>query len=299
VNIGLIDVDGHNWPNLALMKLSAFHKQCGDTVDWWNGLETYDRVYKSKVFTFTPDIETIIRADEVIEGGTGYNLTSALPPEVESICPDYGLYDHSDTAYGFLTRGCPRCCKFCCVWRKEGKQSRKVADLPDFWQGQKAIKLLDPNLLAAPDGDDLLKQVANSDAWIDFTQGLDVRLMDEYRAALLKRCKVKMLHFAWDNPREDLTAQFQRTKEWLGFDRRKMTVYMLTNFNSTHAEDLYRVEALKRLGFDPYVMIYDKQNAPQTTRHLARWVNNKRIFRVVNDFEDYNAKKGSGTWKRH
>lgn len=290
--IGLIDVDGHNFPNLALMKLSAYHKQQGDTVDWWFGLDTYDRVYKSKVFDFTPDVETIIRADEIIEGGTGYDLKTVLPPEVENICPDYALYNTNDTAYGFLTRGCPRCCQFCCVWKKEGKQSRKVSDLSQFHCEQKYIKLLDPNLLAAPEAEELLQQLAKPKVYVDFTQGLDVRLLDAARAELLKKIHIQTIHFAWDNPKQDLTKHFENAKKWLGYNARKLGVYVLTNFNSTHEEDLHRIYTLRDLGFNPYVMIFDKQNAPRETRLLQRWVNNRLIFGTVERFEDYDPKKG-------
>ena len=101
MKIGLIDVDGHNFPNLALMKISAWHKEQGDSVNWWIGFEHYDRVYMSKVFTFTPDIELCIQADEIIKGGTGYDLQNKLPDEIEMMFPDYSLYNITDTAYGF------------------------------------------------------------------------------------------------------------------------------------------------------------------------------------------------------
>ena len=161
MKIGLIDVDGHNFPNLCLMKISAYHKARGDTVEWWNGLERYNIVYKSKVFTeeYTTEENTVIYADKVIEGGTGYDLENKLPYEIEHCYPDYSLYPRltKNTAYGFLTRGCPRCCPFCIVSQKEGKQSIKVADLSEFWKGQKVIKLLDPNLLACKEHMSLLQ----------------------------------------------------------------------------------------------------------------------------------------------
>ena len=290
--IGLIDVDGHNFPNLVMMKLSTYHKHRGDIVERWFGLNAYDRVYKSKVFDFTPDIETVIMADEIIEGGTGYNLRGALPSQAEHAFPDYWLYGITDTAYGFLTRGCPRGCKFCIVGEKEGLCSRKVADLNEFWDGQKTIKLLDPNLLAANEAEALLQQLVKSRALVDFTQGLDVRLLDETRAALIKNIRVKLIHFAWDNPKQDLTKQFQKAKEWLGYDERKLIVYVLTNFNSTHEEDLRRVYTLHELGFNPYIMIFDKGSAPRETRLLQRWVNNRIIFKTCKRFEDYDPKKG-------
>ena len=163
MNIGLIDVDGHRWPNLALMKLSAWHKARGDTVEWWWGFGQYDRVYMSKVFdsTYSPDVPEPLNASEIIKGGTGYGLDNRLPDEVEHIYPDYSLYPAltKDTAYGFLTRGCPRGCSFCIVAGKEGRAARKVADLSEWWRGQKNIKLLDPNLLACREHMDLLGQL--------------------------------------------------------------------------------------------------------------------------------------------
>lgn len=201
MNIGLIDVDSHNFPNLALMKISAYHKAQGDSVEWWNGLLHYDRVYMSKIFdeTYTPDIEFCINADEVIRGGTGYGLDNKLPDEVEHMMPDYGLYGETDMAYGFLTRGCPRSCPFCIVSAKEGRNSRKVANLSEFWDGQRNIKLLDPNLLACREHENLLKQLADSGASVDFTQGMDARLLTKDNVKLLRKVKVKTMHFAWDN----------------------------------------------------------------------------------------------------
>ena len=148
MKIGLIDVDGHHYPNLALMKLSAWHKSQGDTVEWWWGWGQYDRVYMSKVFdeTYSPDIPEPVNAAEIIKGGTGYGMDNKLPDEIEHIYQDYSLYSEltKDTAYGFLTRGCPRGCHFCIVAEKEGRKSVKVADLSEWWRGQKIIVLMDP-----------------------------------------------------------------------------------------------------------------------------------------------------------
>ena len=100
MRIGLIDVDGHNgFPNLALMHISAWHKAQGDTVEWWDGFIHYDRVYKSKVFTFTPDINTVIDADEIVTGGTGYRDYGSLAPEIEAVFPDYSIYPHFKQAF--------------------------------------------------------------------------------------------------------------------------------------------------------------------------------------------------------
>ncbi len=154
MKIGLCDIDSHNWPNLCLMKLSAYHKARGDHVEWWRPVGQYDRVYKSRVFTdtYSKDTITVTNAGEVVCGGTGYGLGPNLPDEVEHTRPDYTLYPQfPDTAYGFLSRGCYRNCGFCLVSAKEGRRSVQVADLAEFWNGQREIKLLDANLLACPD----------------------------------------------------------------------------------------------------------------------------------------------------
>jgi hypothetical protein len=172
VNIGLIDVDSHNFPNLALMKISAYHKNCGDHVEWWNGLKHYDRVYQSKVFTdlYSTDNEYCIMADEVIKGGTGYDLKNELPYEIEHQYPDYDLYQIKDKAYGFLTRGCPRHCPFCIVSEKEGN-THTVADLDEWWRGQKEILLMDSNITASKDCERLFNQLIDSKAIINFEGG--------------------------------------------------------------------------------------------------------------------------------
>lgn len=287
MKIGLIDVDGHNFPNLALMKISAWHKAQGDDVSWWIGFEKYDRVYKAKVFTFTPDIETCINADEVIKGGTGYDLKNKLPQEIESMCPDYLLYNDTKAAYGFTTRGCPRGCKFCVVAEKEGKCSKKVADLSNFWNGQKEIKLLDPNITACKDCKYLFKDLIDSKAWIDFTQGLDIRLMTDEKADLLNRMKIKMLHFAWDNYEFSTYEKLKRFRPQFKLDERRLRVYVLVNFETDIEQDLERIYKLRELNYDPYVMIYEKWKAPKQIKQMARWVNNKFIWRSCERFKDY------------
>ena len=281
MKIGCVDVDGHNWPNLCLMKLSAYHKGRGDTVEMWRPEGWYDLVYKSRVFTdtYSKDNIYIANADQIIRGGTGYGPGPDLPDVVEHQRPDYSLYPQfPDTAYGFLTRGCPRACGFCIVSGKEGRRSHQVADLSEFWDGQREIKLLDANLLACPDHERLILQLAESRAYVDFSQGLDIRLTTPDNIALLNRVRTKAVHFAWDDPNVELTA--------IKSDRRRR-VYVLTNYGSTHEQDLYRVDTLRGLGYDPYVMVYDRPSAPPITRHLQRWVNNKRIFHTVRDFADY------------
>lgn len=293
MKIGLLDVDGHNFPNLALMKISSWHKMYGDDVDWCLPILPYDKVYMSKVFTFTQDIDTIITAKEVIKGGTGYGLSNKLDYEIEHIYPDYGLYGIHDTAYGFMTRGCPRGCNFCIVAQKEGKCSNKVADLSEFWRGQKEIKLLDPNLLACKDHLNLIQQLIDSKAHIDITQGIDARLLNDKNINLLRQLRVKQVHFAWDNyqDKDYIVSKLRQFKEATGWDKRKMAVYVLTNYNSTHQEDLERIYTLRDLGYWPYVMVYNKDKLPRKhiTKRLQRWVNARAAFEAVKKFEDYTA----------
>lgn len=300
MKIGLIDVDGHNYPNLALMKLSAWHKSQGDTVEWWWGWGQYDRVYMSKVFdeTYSQDIPEPVNTTEIIKGGTGYGLDNKLPDEIEHIYPDYSLYPEltKDTAYGFLTRGCPRGCHFCIVAGKEGRRSVKVADLSEWWSGQKNIVLMDPNILACPDHMELLKQLADSKAWVDINQGLDCRLLTEQNIEAINRLKLREIHFAWDYMSES-KAVLRGLELYAGLAKRKPhgqygTVFCLTNYDTTIEENLYRIYTLRDMGYDPYVMIYDKPHAPREIRLLQRWCNNRIIFKREPDFYKYNPKIG-------
>ena len=300
MKVGLIDVDGHHYPNLALMKISAYHKAHGDEVEWWWGFGQYDRVYMSKVFddTYTPDMPEPYNTAEVVKGGTGYGLDNKLPPEIESMCPDYSLYPEltNGKAYGFLTRGCPNNCPFCIVCAKEGRKSCKVADMSQWWNGQKEIVLMDPNLLACRDHMDLLGQLAESRAMVDINQGLDARLLTEENIEALKQLRIKEVHFAWDLMDRE-TAILRGLDLWLKNGKRNRhgawgSVYVLTNFNTTMEENLYRIYKLRDMGFDPYVMIYDKPHASREIRLLQRWCNNKRIFKTTDRFEDYDPKRG-------
>ena len=162
--IGLIDVDGHNFPNLALMRISAYHKAKGDQVEWWwSDFVHYDVVYMSKVFSdaYSPDVPEPLNADKVIKGGTGYQIhlvygkeeydketDTKLPIEVERMFPDYSIYPQYDFAVSMTSRGCPRGCSFCHVAAKEGRCAVKVADVSDFWNRQKEIRILDTNITA-------------------------------------------------------------------------------------------------------------------------------------------------------
>lgn len=319
MRIGLIDVDGHNYPNLPLMKLAAYHKKLGHEVMWYEPLihgelpgsqrRPLDRVYMSKVFSFTPDYAHFVYANEVIKGGSGYCIELVngreiyhkerdveLPYEVEHIYPDYSIYygrvkNIENTAYGFCSRGCPRGCSFCHVKEKEGSCSHKVADLSEFWHGQKYISLCDPNVLACKDWKDILQQLIDSKASVDFNQGVDIRLMTEEKAEMLKKVKIKQIHFAYDRyeDRDVIEEKFRAFKEITGWEHHKVSVYVLTNFNTTPEQDLTRIMFLRECDFAPFVMIYDKEHIVQGGfySHLQRWANRRDIFWKVDSFDDY------------
>jgi len=290
--IGLIDVDSHHYPNLALMKISAYHKSKGDTVEWWNAFMSYDRVYQSKIFTeeYTKDNEYFVKADEVIKGGTGYDLKNKLPNEIEHIFPDYSIYPTKDTAYGFLTRGCPRGCHFCVVAEKEGMKSIQVADLTEFWNGQKNIEVLDPNLLACKNHITLLKQLSETNSTVNPNQGLDCRLLTEDNIYWLNQIKIKTMRFAWDYMREEMSV-IKGLELYNKYGKIRVkpnkVVYVLVNYDTTMEENLYRIYKLRDMGYAPYVMIYNKPSASKEIKRLQRWTNNRYIFWSCEKFEDY------------
>lgn len=305
MNVGLFDVDSHNYPNLPLMKISAWHKSQGDNVEFVLPVKHYDKIYVSKVFgdEYSTMPNFYLQADEVIYGGTGFAITvengkevyhkdrdSNLPYEIEHIYPDYSLYPEltKDTAFGFLTRGCCNDCDFCIVSKKEGMCSTKVADLSEFWRGQKNIDLLDANLLACKDRMELLKQLADSNANVNFTQGLDARFITEEVARALTKIKIKMIHFAFDFMKNEkqIIKGLRTFKEISGITDNKAVVYMLTNYNTTIEQDLYRVQMIKDCGYLPDVRIYRKPTASKILKDLQRWCNNRFLYRSC-DFMDY------------
>ena len=278
MKIGLVSVDSRI-PNLALMKLSAYHKSLGNEVKIFDPLFDHpDRVYSSKVFTTTekygyyPDCE-------VIQGGSGFNLGINLHEGIEMMYPDYALYG-IDYAMGFTTRGCPRECGFCIVPIKEGKL-QVVADIYSFWNGQKNLILMDNNLTADSEHFNLIvKQLIKNKIKTDFSQGLDIRYIDDEKAKLLAKVSLwKQIHFAWDSIEleEEVLRGIETLKKYMKPYR--LMFYVLIGWDTTEDEDLYRVEMLKSLGVDAFVMPFDKTNEYQ--RRFARWVNMKAIFKTV------------------
>ena len=306
MNIGLMDIDSHNFPSIPLMKLSAWHKKQGDHVERYSEFCEYDRVYKSKVFSFSDDYQYAINAKEVIQGGSGYCIKNVddieiynklldinLPYEIEHIYPDYSLYPEltKDTAYGRLTLGCPRQCSFCHTGVKDGLVSRKVACVSEFWDGQKNIVLIDQNILACRDWKELLTQLKETKANVKFDGGLDIRLMTNEKAQLIKQIKQQNMYFAWDRyqDKEMILPKFKLFKEITGFKERKLIVYVLTNYDTTFEQDVERVEILREMGYWAYVMVYNKYLLPKGHEilKLQRWVNNRFIFSKCKTFKEY------------
>lgn len=266
----------------------------------------YDKVYMSKVFSFTDDYPFPINAGVIEKGGSGYCISLVngkevfdkskdieLPYEIEHSFPDYWLYGRNDTAYGFMSRGCPRGCNFCHVKSKEGTVSHKVADLSEFWNGQKNISLFDPNTLACIEWKDILQQLIDSKAYVDFNQGVDIRLMTEEKAEMIRQVKTKFIHFAYDRyeDKDIVEPRLKAFKDVTGFKRSKVSVYVLVGFKEKKVlpEDLERIMFIRSLDFSPYVMIYDKENVPKghELRKLQRWVNNRFIFWSCPTFDEY------------
>jgi hypothetical protein len=282
MRIGLIAVDGRNgFPNLALMRLSNWHKRRGDTVEWWTGFTHYDRVYMSKVFTFTPDFDTVINAEEIVTGGTGYKDFGSLPPEVEACQPDYTLYPNWKPAIGFLTRGCFRSCDFCIVPRKEGPlhpaASWEEVKRPD----SREMILLDNNVLASDYGLDQIDRMSREQVWVDFNQGLDARLITPEIARMLARLHwIRFVRLACDT--SEMLPVIRQATAYLkeaGVAQSRLWSYALVR---DVEEALQRVQALREMGVEPFVQPYRDYDGGEPTEEqkaFARWVNRKSLFK--------------------
>lgn len=290
-NIGLIDVDGHNFPNLALMKISAYHKRNGDSVEW-AGIGRYDRTYMSKVFTFSQDYSLGLGSyGEIVKGGTGYNLYNNLPPEIDRQCPDYSIYPKFTAAYGFLTRCCPNRCSWCVVPQKEG-DIRAYSDIEEFLDGRKEAILMDNNVLAHQHGLSQIEKIIKMNIKIDFNQGMDARIIakDKSIAELLSKVKwSKYIRLACDTKSQ--MPYIDKAVSYLnqyGIKSYRIFVYVLIK----EIDDaLERIEFLRSKGVVPFAQPYRdfSKNIQPTNeqRRLARYVNHKAIFNSIK-FKDYN-----------
>ena len=294
MRIGLIDVDGHNFPNVALMKIASWHRKNGDNVEWALPMfGEYDRIYASKVFTFTPDYNPIeYNAKEFIGGGTGYDIKSRLPEEIDKHTGlAYDLYPQYKFSVQFYSRGCIRHCPFCLVREKEGM----IHSVEPMQWNPKAewIEVLDNNFFASPDWRDAIKDIRKQNLPVKF-HGVDVRIMDEEQAEALNSVRMKgYIHIAWDLPKLDLTPQLEAMVKYI--KPYKIACYVLVGFNSTKEQDLHRLNVLKRLGILPFVQPFkdytNQRKVTQYEKDLSRWANRAWLFKSM-DFEDYEPRKG-------
>ena len=285
VNVALHDADNTKYPNLVLMKLAAHHRARGDSVEWYSPLfSQYDKMYSSKVFSWTPDNQYL--PGDVVRGGTGYNQFADLPDAIEHACPDYSLYG-IDYSLGFLTRGCHKKCKWCIVPRKEGG-IREHADITEFLRHREVV-LMDNNVLASDHGIRQIDKMAGLDVKVDFNQGLEAGLIDKTIASKLARLKWRRcIRIACDNQAAKKPAG-AAVKHLRGAGYRgEIFCYVLVQ---GIPDALNRVEFLRGLGVDPFAQPFrDEHNTPPTReqRQFARWVNHKAIFKTVK-WAEYSA----------
>ena len=305
MKIGLIDVDGHSgFPNLALMKLSRYHKQKGDIVEWYDAMFNnggYDIVYMSKVFTHTPDYYYPIDANEIIKGGTGYDIHKDLPKEIDCLQPDYSIYPQIDkkTAYGFLTRGCPNKCRWCIVPKKEGL-IRPYMDVDDIAIEKRTnLVLMDNNVLASEYGILQLKKIIDRGYKVDFNQGLDARLVTPSVAELLAQVKwLQYIRFGCDTPK-----QIEHCNKAISLIRSfgyNGTFFLYTMLYGDISECYHRVSIWKEKKYEGKVkphcqpeldFSHTHQNIPQWQKDMAHWANKKTCYFGV-DFLDFEPRKG-------
>jgi len=298
MRIGLYDVDS-KMPNLALMKLAAYHKSLGDNVEFYCPIfkNTYDKIYASKIFTYS-DKSNIF--DDMIIGGSGWDLSVKLSDEMEHIMPDYKLYN-MNYSLGYTTRGCFRNCEFCLVPKKEGKLKYNT-DIYEFWGGHKNIILLDNNIFGLKGHfEKIAEQILKEDLRVDFNQGLDIRLLTDNKAKILKKLKpLKQWRFAFDSLKYE--NKFRKGAEIIiknKISKSLICVYVLAGFDESFEDTLKRINIIyKEYGFDPFVMVYrDKKGNynhkfkvlkkwGRDFKDLARYVNHKAIFKSI-DYKDY------------
>ena len=296
MNIGLLAVDS-TYPNLALMKISAYHKVRGDSVEWYNSLCCYDKVYMAKIFSFSRDYEYYVNADQIEKGGTGYDIKKVLPIEIDRIVPDYDLYNvDKNLAYGFLTRGCPNHCKWCVVPEKEGK----IAPYMDIEEiavnGRKNIIFMDNNVLASEYGLQQIEKIVSMGLRVDFNQGLDARLVTDDIARLLARVKwIKRIRFGCDTP-EQITEVERAAKliDKYGYKGEYFLYCILMDFK----ESFYRVNYWKSVSrrFVPHCQPFrdlnnPRQVIPQWQKDMAHWADRKELYMSC-EFKDFTPRKG-------
>ncbi len=299
MNIALLAVDS-SYPNLALMKLARYHKQQGDNVEWYTPFSHYDIVYMAKVFSFTADFGYVINnADEIIRGGTGYDITASLPDAVDAMQPDYSMYPSIDskTAYGFTTRGCIRSCKWCVVPKKEGRM-RPYMSVDDIAiEGRDNLILMDNNVLASDYGLEQMEMAVKRGYRLDYNQALDARLVTNDIAKLLASVRwINRIRFGCDTQQqvEDCEKAIERIRSHGYRGEFFLFCILLDDFK----ESFERVNHWKIKG-DPKILPFcqpfrdpfAKNKIPQWQIDMARWTNRKHIFKATS-FKDFSPRKG-------
>ena len=289
--IGIYDVDS-KIPNLALMKISQYHKNLGDNVEMYNPLwlDSYDKIYASTIFDFSDKSNLI--PNKMVIGGTGYDTHKTLPQEMEDCDPDYTIYNYPHSI-GFTMRGCRFVCKFCVVPEKEGKPKPNNT-IGEIWTNRDSnfLVLLDNDFFGNPLWGERIDEIKFYNLKVNFSQGLNIRIITEEQAKALASVqfrtlsgKSKRVHFAWDRINDEkLIDKGINICFNAGIKPDQMAFYILIGFDSTPEEDMHRVKKLRDLGCNPYVMPYNKEDVYQ--KKIARWVNHKAIFKSV-EWENY------------
>lgn len=294
MTIGLVDLDNSGFPNIALGKISAYHKSKGDTVSWASPLfrDTYDIVYKSQVFSFSQDF---YHYPNEIKGGSGYSIESRLPLEIDRLQPDLSIYGISGISYGFLTRGCTNKCPWCIVPKKEGSIYAYM-DIDEVMGENKKAVLMDNNILASSYGVEQIQNIIKKDYKVDFNQGLDTRLIDFEMAKLLSKVKwLNYIRIACDTPQMlERALEVKRLFDKVGYHREIMVYALL---RGDIEECVIRVKTLQKAGFcvhaqpslslakDAYKVV------PQWQKDLARYCNHHAISKKCS-LEDYSPRRG-------
>ena len=268
--VALYDVDSRI-PNLALMKLSAWHKARG-----WNvrlvrhsgEAIPADAHFAATIFHRSSSRRRVAAlretlGDSLVVGGTGWNLHTRLPAGAERMFPDYSLYGHSRYAVGFLTRGCVCRCPFCLVPRKEGRLRRCPGGFDAFVPpGQKHVVLLDNNLLAHPAAAEMLRETVRRGYAVNFSQSLDIAYLTQPLFDILRQVDSQNARFTRRqfyfsvNDVSDI-VRFENARPWLkSLGEDAVSVILLYGYNTRLSEDYVRMRMLRRFRFIPFFQEY-------------------------------------------
>lgn len=270
--------------NTALMQVSHFHKQRGDSVEWYSPLfyTDYDKVYVASLFDFTK--KPILR-EKMVKGGTGFDLSIRLPIDIENSDLDYSLYPNCKTSYLWFSRGCPHKCPFCVVWKKEG--NIHPVKPKNRNPKEKSITVVDNNPFMNPKWEQMVEYLQDANLPVNFCSGVSLRDFNDLHGLALQKLRLhKSLNVAWDNPRENLKPKIEQLLNYI--PAYKIQCYVLVEYWSTKEEDLERIYWLRDKGIDPYVMPYKKT---RYAKDLARWCNTRKAIAKCPDFKNYNRRE--------